>query len=200
MLYREIIAVFSQIHTKHIKTQSVPRIWHCCLHVTVYFIHNANKQIHVCVCFTELVTLCVACSSKCRQIGGWQTDRQLLGCVWQWLINGTDRYPTHCHWRTCRFVPCLGSGLLMTRSVPTICQSVWDLWWTKWLWDIFYFPCRYHPTNAQYSFIRLSREQMIHLQLYVVTLQHTFQFVAVCTAALFWNGLYTVLTIYSIAK
>ena len=28
MLYREIIAVCSQIHTKHIKTQSVPRSKH----------------------------------------------------------------------------------------------------------------------------------------------------------------------------
>jgi hypothetical protein len=33
---------------------------------------------------------------------------------------------------------------------------MWDLWWTKWHWDRFFFeyfgfPCKYHPIDAPYS-------------------------------------------------
>jgi hypothetical protein len=35
-------------------------------------------------------------------------------------------------------------------------QCVWDLWWAKWHWEIFFseycgFPCQYHSNNAPHS-------------------------------------------------
>jgi len=49
----------------------------------------------------------------------------------------------------------VGSG-----SVPG--QYMWDLWWTKWHWDMFLseyfvFPSYYHSTNTPYAFNHLSR-------------------------------------------
>jgi hypothetical protein len=78
---------------------------------------------------------------------------KLIDCMELSPSWGADCRPTgqemdHLLWNTkvyCR--PCWGSH----HEAPCPGQSKWDLWWTRWHWDMFsptfsVYPCQYHST------------------------------------------------------
>jgi hypothetical protein len=80
MLCREIIAVYSQIHTKHIKTQSVPRSKN-----TISVIKSSQLMLYrkiIAVCsqiHTKYInTLCELNVELCVKLGGRQGNHWAL--------------------------------------------------------------------------------------------------------------------------
>jgi hypothetical protein len=64
----------------------------------------------------------------------------------------------------------LASDVLLTRVLIGMPRSMWDLWWTKWHWDRFFyeyfvFPCQFHSTGAPLNW----KIKKTHYHLYLLS-------------------------------